>query len=552
MDSDKGYIKGKWGQRGRLQNPSNVTRIARAISAEDDVHHPQVVYYQAGIGTGIGLASQILGGGTGLGLEENIREAYSFLASNYRERDEEERKIVPPDSIFLVGFSRGAYTARSIAGLIGALGLLKKPAMAHFYEIFSDWIHAGDNSYTPLFFDSYLSRHKNEMKMEGPSLKLARDRTRIDQYLQEYFTKLECMNLTQEVRINCIGVFDTVGSLGVPVNPVIQALLPFLPSYVRDYRWFDTRIDSHIDNAFHALALDERRYPFSPTLWESRPGCHTKLKQVWFPGSHSNVGGSYEDTGIADITLAWMMDQLAGNTTHHPDGFEHRDWIKFDDDYLSQWTDCDQDPSEKTTRNIYKGWAMGKLYNSCYFPTSLGGTRTREPGRYHGTFYETGKVDSGRLLERTEERMHASVRARIDLGGRDVETDWNQVFPNGMSVWPLIVYYWRRLTRRAPKLYRPHKSGPLKGWKLLDGHESHKEPNYNIDMSPVESRQIKWIYSGSEPSSSKSMLEDKLGPFELQLLQRDQRFADQLMVSNNRWNWSINTRQHSPRRGHTM
>ena len=156
MDSDNGWVKGKWGGPGHLQNPSNVTRISRAISAEDDAHHPQIIYYQAGIGTGVGLWNHLAGGGTGLGLAENIREAYAFLASNYRENDP-ERPGVDPDSIFLIGFSRGAFTARSIAGLIGAVGLLKKRAMPHFYEVFQDWENAGNKDYTPLFFDDTSS-----------------------------------------------------------------------------------------------------------------------------------------------------------------------------------------------------------------------------------------------------------------------------------------------------------------------------------------------------------------------------------------------------------
>lgn len=82
MDADNGYSGGK------LQNPSNVTRIARAIMFEDDAKHPQIVYYQSGIGTGLGLYDQVLGGGTGIGLSEHIREAYSFLGSKSNKRDE--------------------------------------------------------------------------------------------------------------------------------------------------------------------------------------------------------------------------------------------------------------------------------------------------------------------------------------------------------------------------------------------------------------------------------------------------------------------------------
>jgi uncharacterized protein (DUF2235 family) len=284
-------VKGSWGKKGHPANPTNVTRIARAISSEDDAHHPQVVYYQAGIGTGIGLTSQILGGGTGLGLAENIREAYAFLVSNYRENDP-ERPGIPKDSIFLIGFSRGAFTARSIGGLIAAVGVLKKRAMAHFYEVFSDWENAGNKDYTPLFFDQYAEHHRHEdVESVKPPLSLARDDTKIDVYMDRYLKALLALDLTQEAQIKCIGVWDTVGALGIPINPWLQRVFPFLPSFVREYSWFDTRIDKHIENAFQALALDEHRFPFSPTLWEKPADCTTNLKQVWFPGAHSNVGG---------------------------------------------------------------------------------------------------------------------------------------------------------------------------------------------------------------------------------------------------------------------
>ncbi|KAI7004809.1 hypothetical protein KC355_g8525 [Hortaea werneckii] len=171
MDADNGWVKGKWGQPGHLQNPTNVTRIVRAIASEDKGHHPQIVYYQAGIGTGIGLYNQIVGGGTGLGLAENVREAYAFIASNYAEHD----RLVPNDSIFLIGFSRGAYTARTLGGFICAMGVLKRHAMPHFYEIFEDWNRAGDPHYEPIFFKSYFRHHK-DVKPIWPSDELAKSK----------------------------------------------------------------------------------------------------------------------------------------------------------------------------------------------------------------------------------------------------------------------------------------------------------------------------------------------------------------------------------------
>lgn len=498
----------------------------------------------------MGLMHQVLGGGTGLGLEENIREAYSFLASNYREHDPELPGI-PPDSIFLVGFSRGAYTARSIAGLLGAVGLLKKRAMPHFYEIFSDWIHAGDPKYKPLFWDSYFA-HNGDIKNVKPRDELAQDRNRIDDYLSQFFRMLLSLNLTQEVQVKALGVWDTVGALGVPVNPILQKCFPFLPSFFREYRWFDTRLDRHIENAFQALALDEQRFPFSPTLWEKKADCPTNLKQVWFPGSHSNVGGSYEDTGMSNITLAWMMDNLAGNVAEHTSEFVARDWIKFDEAYIEYWVNSETRWYEKNKKQEYRGWAMGKVYDTVYFPMSLTGTRIRHPGRYKASFYLTGSDDT-RLLENTGERVHSSVRARIDLGGRPIETDWNRVFPNGLSVRPLIKWAWRRMFPPPNKPYQPQQdNAPLHGWKLEDGHGSHREPNWELVVSPVEERKIEWIYGGEDQCSTKTMQEDKLGPFELKLLQKDQEFAEQIILSNNAWRWYKKKPQRSMKVQHTF
>ena len=114
---------------GHLQTPSNVTRISRAIRPKTQDGISQIIYYQAGIGTEGTWWDHVWGGGTGSGLSENIREAYGFLAKNYVEGDE----------IFLIGFSRGAFTARSIGAMISTVGLLTITGMQHFYPIFSDW-----------------------------------------------------------------------------------------------------------------------------------------------------------------------------------------------------------------------------------------------------------------------------------------------------------------------------------------------------------------------------------------------------------------------------
>ncbi|TKA67742.1 hypothetical protein B0A55_07786 [Friedmanniomyces simplex] len=552
MDSDNGWVEGSWGQPGHLQNPSNITRIARAIRQEDDHHHPQIVYYQAGVGTGLGLYNHLVGGGTGLGLSENVREAYAFLANNYSEHD----GLVPNDSIFLLGFSRGAYTARTLGGFICAMGVLRKKAMPHFYECFEDWERAGDPQYKPMFFDNYYKHHEDLKDVDKikPDEKLARSKKPADreEYFKQYLKILLGLGLTQKVTINAIGVFDTVGALGIPVNPLLQRAFPFLPSFFRTYRFFDTKLHNSISNAYHALALDERRYPYSPAIWERQEGCTTHLEQVWFPGAHSNVGGSYADAGIADLTLAWMMDRLAGNMLERREDFRCHDWIRFDDEYVERWCHCQLDWLEKHHEEQHKGWARGKVYDSCTFPQSLAGHRTRTPGRYHGTFYETGKTDPQRLLTDTQEHIHSSVRARMDLGGRGVEADESQTFPSGWEIRPLFAAAWRWLTGAKVLTYLPQiKGGPLHGWQLEDNHAQHDASNYDIAMSPGGLVDVHWEYKGRGGVVDAKMPEAKLGEYEMKFLQKDEGLARKMEFSNNGWRW-FKRPKNPPQHGRTM
>jgi uncharacterized protein (DUF2235 family) len=127
---------------GHPQIPTNVTRLARAIPPESSSLHPQVVYYQSGVGSSSwSISDQLFGGGLASGLSENVREGYAFLVNNYMEYNDGTA-----DEIFLVGFSRGAFTARSIGGMICSIGLLTKRAMKYFYQIFDDFENAGKYS----------------------------------------------------------------------------------------------------------------------------------------------------------------------------------------------------------------------------------------------------------------------------------------------------------------------------------------------------------------------------------------------------------------------
>ncbi|KAF2843596.1 hypothetical protein M501DRAFT_994577 [Patellaria atrata CBS 101060] len=458
MNSDNGWVDATWFKPGHYQTPSNVTRISRAILPEDKDHHPQIVYYQAGVGTSSHTVDRWFSGGTGAGLSENIREAYAFVANNFH----------PGDSIFLLGFSRGAFTARSIGGLIAGMGLLEKDGLEFFYCVFKDWEGAGDEDYEP----------SGPTKIPGWTTKLPSPKN-ANNYLREYKKELKRLKLARDAAIKAIGVWDTVGALGIPTTPILQKI--GFPDFLHDYKFLDTGIDNHVENAFQALALDEHRASYSPAVWERPEGCSTNLKQVWFPGVHSNVGGSYEDSSIADITLSWMMSQLAP-------------WLAFNPNYLRSQHAALQ-TYLKTTENPKRGWANGKIYNSNEFPTSLGGSEHRTPCMYHKTDYGTQRPLPDMLRE-TNEMVHLSVRLRY----RD---------PKSMA------YNDYRVGYRPPA---------LKGWNCEDGDA------FSDDGIAEDSSKVKWVYLGDKKEGKgKIMLEDKLGEFELELLNLDSEAASKVL-----------------------
>ncbi|MCA1797985.1 MAG: DUF2235 domain-containing protein [Xanthomonadaceae bacterium] len=234
--------------------PTNVLRFARAIAPFAD--KPQQVFYDWGVGS---YYDPVLGGAMGNGLEKNVMDDYRYIVQNYSEGDE----------IYLFGFSRGAYTVRSVCGLINNLGILKRPdarlieqAFLHYKDPAPAWHPDGEES------KRFRERHAHA---------------------------------SREVRF--VGAWDTVGALGIPLS-----FLGFLNK--RD-EFYDSKIGPNVRIARHALAIDELRSDFQPTLWEPRPGLN--LKQVWFAGVHSDVGGGYapdeSDSVAADIPLGWMLGE---------------------------------------------------------------------------------------------------------------------------------------------------------------------------------------------------------------------------------------------------
>lgn len=288
ISSDDGFTKPTlipYVPTGALQIPSNVTRISRALKRIGPDGKPQIIYYHSGVGTGSSTVDIITGGLLGKGISENIREVYSFIAANY----------TPGDEIILIGFSRGAFTVRSVASMIRDIGLLTRSGMNYFYPIFKDQENFKNERYHDIFPD--IPFHK---KPHGPDAAI------------EYKRRLEQDVLTRvydpdgsRIEVQAVAVWDTVGSLGIPNIAFLSKL--GLPHSTVEYKFYDTSLSSIIRHAFQALALDEHRAPFSPAVWERKhiDRSTIDLRQVWFPGAHSNIGGGYPDQEIANISLAW-------------------------------------------------------------------------------------------------------------------------------------------------------------------------------------------------------------------------------------------------------
>ncbi|KAK3400887.1 hypothetical protein B0T20DRAFT_154466 [Sordaria brevicollis] len=283
------------GKRGE-EPPSNVTRISRVLrrTCYDGTH--QVIAYVPGVGTSNKLDS-ITGGAFGMGLDQDIREVYNFICTNY----------VDGDEIFLIGFSRGAFTARSTADMIASLGILTPDGLDRFYSVFNDYMYMGTPSRNKTeFIVSDLPEYKGQKGQDKNEWEAERTRIYREKLIKLGYTRDKFRDDKTDITIKALGVWDTVGALGIPPAPVIG-----VRGSSNQWAFTNTQISDKVEHAFQALALDEPRYAFRPALWERMPGSKTNLKQCWFPGTHANVGGGWYDQQIADITLAWMCDQLS-------------------------------------------------------------------------------------------------------------------------------------------------------------------------------------------------------------------------------------------------
>ena len=260
------FLDGTW---NNINDSTNVWRLKSLCKNTAE----QKVYYSAGVGTQKG--EKLLGGMFGMGINEEVISAYEWLVENYE----------IGGHIYIFGFSRGAFTARSLAGFISKCGLLKLGSPLSLNQLYKRYRRGTSASIRSLLNTETTPTLSPE-----------------DKWLKKY---------SQPIPIYFQGVWDTVGSLGVP--------FPFIP-HVNSHDFAFLETDLHIDcsHAYHALAIDEHRKAFKPTLWvkntpsagDSYPPRNIyNVEQRWFVGAHANVGGGYENDSLAQIPAKWLMDK---------------------------------------------------------------------------------------------------------------------------------------------------------------------------------------------------------------------------------------------------
>ncbi|CDZ79298.1 hypothetical protein BN59_03616 [Legionella massiliensis] len=253
---------GTWNTPDALLNglhaQTNVAKIAGVVE-ETSAGIKQMMFYEPGIGTQGNWLRRIRDGATGDGLTANMLSAYRYLIHNYEVDDE----------LFFFGFSRGAFTVRRLAGMIRCCGILRLNAIDKVEQAFALYNSRSSDSH-PRAIEATLFRRSYAIA-----------------------------NLTP---IKFIGVWDTVGALG---NPLL-----FNKISMRKNTFHDYKLSGIVENAYHAVAIDEQRLYFQPALWEkTEKDSHQQMEQVWFAGVHCDVGGGYIPAGLSDIALAWMAEK---------------------------------------------------------------------------------------------------------------------------------------------------------------------------------------------------------------------------------------------------
>ena len=288
------------GNSAGKSNKTNVWRLYQALDLSDAAG--QMAFYDDGVGTSGVRFLRLLGGAFGWGFARNVRDLYSRLCRHYR----------PGDRIYIFGFSRGAFTARTLAGLILTCGIIDPGKRLGGLGLGTD---AGLRAGVRLAYRVYRRRYcapaawlfrwiRDLFRHDVRRLGGGRGKGAADAF------KARCSH-DGDIPVSFIGVWDTVDAVGLPVDELSE----LLDKTIYPPRFPDQNLSPHVERACHAVAIDDERHTFHPVLWneEKEEEDSDRIKQVWFSGMHSNVGGGYPDDDLAYPSLGWMLDEAAGS-----------------------------------------------------------------------------------------------------------------------------------------------------------------------------------------------------------------------------------------------
>ncbi len=280
------------GQDGGRGHDSNVYKLMRML---EDRTERQMVFYDRGIGTD---TRKVTGNIAGAGFTENLLQCYNFIYENYH----------AGDKIYLFGFSRGAATVRSLANFIHYFGVLPKSRpelIAHAYDLYKMGRESAVGDVEDAFknVDSDIAAGMKNLRELTESIIRGKP-------LNEKATQFIHAHPNQWASVEFLGVWDTVPALGLPAA-VIDTFVNFIPGW--KHRFHDFTLHPSVKNAYHALSIDDDRKWFQPTIWDSYNDEYQKVEQIWFSGAHTDVGGGFDEAGLSDITLEWMVQKAVAH-----------------------------------------------------------------------------------------------------------------------------------------------------------------------------------------------------------------------------------------------
>ncbi|RSL41888.1 hypothetical protein CEP53_012498 [Fusarium sp. AF-6] len=457
--------------------PSNVARFSRVLAKtgldREKNEWQQLVYYDAGVGTGdITGVEATRQGSQGLGLLENVLEAYNFIVSNYSHGDE----------LYFFGFSRGAFTVRATAGLVQEVGIIKSHLMSHFLEHYGNFIR-GEN-FTKSFTET----------------------SHWTKFIAHSDSAVYCPG--KDTVIQVIGVWDTVGALGIPD---MGHLIKIDNSRWRKaYQFHNTDLSANVKHAYQALALDERRGPFAPCLWCVKPDNKTtKLVQCWFPGAHINVGGGSSDNvqtdeekqkgaqpkgdreKLSSVAYAWMLDRVRPHLALNEEA------LKMQLAEIEAVISHPDDPKMLAWEENQE-WLLGKIDDSFTKEyKAMGNPENRTPKEYFKP--KEGQPEIGYTVE----RVHPSVHFRQE--------------------------YHRNLNKKLKKPVKVYQPYALEGWERI-----REENGYGKGLTPRKGWRWVKYKKGALDANKKPIIEFSMWEFEIGSLP-DQTSVERWLIDRS-WN----------------